>query len=368
MIDSLSDYEILKLRELLGFDQQYLYDEEEENVRNLFGCSWADKPSLTVELSEETGGEPVSASNAGNTSKNTPKPKRTPLQPVKLSEDLINAMFEGSDTENEAGSAVTVQDETWDLPKLKGSEKGPAISQSLADLINMACTSQCATDDIIGKYMIPGNCDKLCSPMVNNEIWKIMSKRAQSYDRCFSDIQNLVATGIVPVIKLLDVVKPHIAGNSEAKTLFSDMITLLGQVQFNLSLRRRYMIKPNLKKKYQPLCHISTPVSTQLFGDDVAKFIKNCDTGVSIAKENYYSGGFRPYRGRSSFRGGNFRGPRAHVRYHPYSQSMSHGYSGTYRGDYGTSGYPRGFSRPRFGAMRGKRQPTSVMAPPNETA
>ena len=171
-------------------------------------------------------------------------------------------MFE-SDSENQDNQ----DDDFWDLPRDKGPIKGPAISNSLANLINTTCTSQCVTDDLVAE-----NCDKLCAPMINNEIWKILNKRAQSYDKCFSDIQNLVATGMVPVIKLFEVVKPHIAGNQEAKTLFSDIITMMGQVQYNLSLRRRYMIKPHLKKKYHNLCHISMPISN--IGDDVSKEVK----------------------------------------------------------------------------------------------
>ena len=42
MVDNLSDEDIMKLRELLGFEQFYNYDEE-ENLQNLFGCSWNDK-------------------------------------------------------------------------------------------------------------------------------------------------------------------------------------------------------------------------------------------------------------------------------------------------------------------------------------
>ena len=122
--------------------------------------------------------------------------------------------------------------------RVKGPIKGPAISNSLANLINTTCTSQCVTDDLVAKYRVPENCDKLCAPMINNEIWKILNKRAQSYYKCFSDIQNLVATSTVPVIKLFEVVKPHIAGNQVAKTLFSDIITMMGQVQYNLSLHR----------------------------------------------------------------------------------------------------------------------------------
>ena len=92
---------------------------------------------------------------------------------------------------------------------------------------------------------------------------------------------------MVPVIKLLEVVKPHIAGNQEAKALFSDIITMTGQVQYNSPLRRRYMIKPHLKKKYHNLCHISMPISN--IGDDVSKEVKNSDTGISIAKDGYNS-------------------------------------------------------------------------------
>ena len=250
------------------------------------------------------------------------------------------------------------------LPKLKGPIKGPAIPQSLANLINTTCTSQCVTDDLVAKHKVPENCDKLCSPMVNNEIWKIMNKRAQSYDKCFSDIQNLVATGVVPIIKLFEVVKPFIAGNSEAKTLFSDVITLMGQVQYNLSLRRRYMIKPHLKKKYHNLCHISMPISAKLFGDDVTKDIKNSDTGVSIAKENYPTY-YKPYRGLPVFRGNFPRGMRGVNRYQPYPQNMQYG--GMIRADYGM--YRRGYPRQRFGSARNRKQVPSatVSSAPNDT-
>ncbi|MCG8113303.1 MAG: hypothetical protein N0E59_21335 [Candidatus Thiodiazotropha taylori] len=146
-----------------------------------------------------------------------------------------------------------------------------------------------------------------------------MNKRAQSYDKCFADIQNLVATGVVPIIKLFELLKPQIAGNSEIKTLFSDTITMMGQVQYNLSLRRRYMIKPHLKKKYQNLCHVSMPISTKLFGDDVTKDVKNCDTGVSLAKDSYpgFYGYNKPFRARGGYsRGVYSRGSRGGFRYH----------------------------------------------------
>lgn len=313
-------------------------------------------PNLHIELSPDSEGETVSVSK-------NKQSKKLPLQPVALSQNLINAMFENNE---EIEKAVPSDDfDSWDLPKLKAPEKGTAVSQSLSNLINTASTSQCVTDSIVEKYKIPNNCDKLCAPMVNNEIWKILNKRAQSYDKSFSDIQNLVAVGMVPIIKLADLLKSQIATNQEAKTLFSDVITLMGQVQYNLSLRRRYLIRPQLKKKYHSLCNINMPITTKLFGDDVLKDVKNCDSGVSMAKENYmYSGynKFRPYRGRGAYRGSYFRGRAQrgnyNGRYHPYAGNFNQ-QQYSYRG-----GMPRG-----YGAFRGRRQSASATvtsAAPND--
>ena len=159
--------------------------------------------------------------------------------------------------------------------------------------------------------------------------------------------------------------------NQQAKTLFSDVITLLGQVQFQLSIKRRYMIKPNLKKKYQALYNISTSISTQLFGDDLVKSVKNLDTSVNVGKENYggnsYGSGYRPFRPRGFVgRGATSRGIRYNYRYQPYPQNMSFGYSGIYRGDYGM--YNREY--PSQGYGRGRRQAPSatVTSPLNESA
>ena len=112
------------------------------------------------------------------------------------------------------------------------------MSETLAKKVNLACTSQFDVDSLVIKYIIPQNCDRACPPLVNNEVWKIMSKQAQFNDKSIQDIQNLVATGITPIIKL----KPQIRTNAEAKTLLSDSLTLLGQVQFQLSVKRRYLL------------------------------------------------------------------------------------------------------------------------------
>ena len=131
-----------------------------------------------------------------------------------------------------------------------------------------------------------------------------MNKYDQTQGKGIQDIQNLVATGITPIIKLAEVLKPHIMVNPEAKTLLSDSLTLLRQVQFNLSTRRRYFIRPNLKKKYHSLCNISKPVTDKLFGDDITKDIKTCDSLFILSKEQNYGYYSRPQRGAG--RGSHF--------------------------------------------------------------
>ncbi|KAH3853141.1 hypothetical protein DPMN_095663 [Dreissena polymorpha] len=52
-----------------------------------------------------------------------------------MTNKLKNSLFDDSDQ---------VEDRSdWKLPKIKTKVKGPAITQSLADLISVACTSQC---------------------------------------------------------------------------------------------------------------------------------------------------------------------------------------------------------------------------------
>ncbi|WAQ99028.1 POL-like protein [Mya arenaria] len=123
-------------------------------------------------------------------------------------------------------------------------------------------------------------------PVINQEIWKIMNIGGHLNDKLMVDIQNLVADGIGLVLKLVNLLKDQSLG-TEAKGVLSDTLTILGQTQYNLSMRRRYMIRPALKKKYAGLCNLSTEVTKKLFGDHIDKEIKSCETLSSIGKDSY---------------------------------------------------------------------------------
>ena len=224
-------------------------------------------------------------------------------QQVDVNKSLCDALFD-------EGNSIIHNE--WELPKLKAPIKGRAISDSLAKLVNVACSSQCETSEFFEQYKVPENTELLCPPTVNQEIWKTLDKRAHQQDKSLVDIQNLVSVGMVPILQLAELLKTEIAHKPQAKKLLSDSLTIMAQVQYNLSIRRRYFIRPCLKKKYYGICNMSTPVSTKLFGDDINKEVKNCESSISLGKENV-----RPYfRGRGRYPRGNRYGN--YQRYQPY--------------------------------------------------
>ena len=336
-LSNLSETDIVKLREVLGIssvqNEQYA---DENDITSVFGQPLDNLPNIHVEVDRADISD-------------------TEIPGENIADNLTQALFEPED-----GEIVD-----WDLPRMKVPEKGKAISESLAKLINVACSSQCDTDSLINKYKIPVNCDLACPPLVNSEIWKVLDKRAQSQDRGIVDIQNLVATGMTPIIKLAEILKPHIQGNKEARTMIADALTVMGQVQFNLSVRRRYLIRPNLKKKYSALCNVSTPVTTKLFGDDISKDIKNCDSMSYFGKDQY---GYKGPRGRGNrfpYRRGSY-GDRANQL--PGTSSYgSYGYGGYGPTQHRYQPYPqrgqfRGMTRSRVA----KKAPAATATAPNK--
>lgn len=211
-LSKLSESDIKSLRELLGIPMEPQFADDDD-ISSVFGTSIENLPRMTIE---------VDADQISDTDDVTKQRKRNNI-------DMSSALFDDEDNECE----------NWELPRLKAPEKGKPISPSLAKVINVACTTQCETDSLVVKYSVPENCELARPPLVNNEIWKILNKRTQTQDRSIVQTQNLVASGMTPIIRLAEILKPQIMANQEAKTLLCDALTLIGQVQFNLSVRRR---------------------------------------------------------------------------------------------------------------------------------
>ena len=168
-IENLSDSDIQKLRELLGFEQT-VSAEDESDFQYLFAQDLSNLPNMHVEVDNDG---PYSDTEIIPASTVPSDNRKGPL--CLLENDISGALFDSCSVLENTDSG---NDEYfWQLPKLKIPEKGEAISQSLASLINTACTSQCETDGIVSKYKLPSNCDKLAPPLINGEIWNEIHKQ-----------------------------------------------------------------------------------------------------------------------------------------------------------------------------------------------
>ena len=114
----------------------------------------------------------------------------------------------------------------------------------------------------------------------------------------------------------------------KAKKLVSEALTLTCYSMYELNVRRRYILRPYVHKRFQQLCSASTPIEEKtLFPNDVTKRMKEITDASKINRQissqnfsgqNSYKSS-KNYRGRPAFRGraNNYtfqRGGRSRVR------------------------------------------------------
>lgn len=84
---------------------------------------------------------------------------------------------------------------------------------------------------------------------------------------------------------------------NEVANNFMDVVPLLDNDNTGLSVRRRGALRPELHPSYRYLCALSNPISSELFGDDLPKAVKDITDTNRITsklqrdkKENYIRG------------------------------------------------------------------------------
>ena len=69
----------------------------------------------------------------------------------------------------------------------------------------------------------------------------------------------------------------------KAHSILSDALSFVGCAGYQVSLKHHYLLKPELSKGFQSLCAVSTPVTTQLLGDDLSKNVDDISKANRIA-------------------------------------------------------------------------------------
>jgi hypothetical protein len=112
------------------------------------------------------------------------------------------------------------------------------------------------------------------------------------------------------------------ASFGQMRSAATDAMHLIGQSVYDLSMRRREMLRSSFAAQSRGICGKDTPITKQLFGDDFGEVLRRCQatnraTSSAMASAGgrsnaAQSAGFREPRrlmsGRDSRRGSQFRG------------------------------------------------------------
>lgn len=156
---------------------------------------------------------------------------------------------------------------------------GPKVNEKLARTVNMGLKSNFSAStckELSGKYKTPENCEWVRVPLINNEIWSSdsLQENYKTNDKLFYKNQSLITKAMIPIIQIMNncIEKKN---ESETFDLACDAFQLLAYAHRDESNIRRQMLKPAVHKSYRKLCNPSTPVTENLFGDDLQKQIKD---------------------------------------------------------------------------------------------
>ena len=178
-ISDLSETDISMLKNILGIsDSSYFQGRrmDEEDFPYLFADNIENLPNVHVEVENEPCSDteiilPEDEQNTVSQAHSRPYTSHRVRPPLSdIGNQLSAALFDSDSViqENSESLCDDQDDDSWQLPRLKAPQRGEAILSSLASVINTACTAKCVTDELVSKYKLPSNCDKLAV----NRSWK----------------------------------------------------------------------------------------------------------------------------------------------------------------------------------------------------
>ncbi|XP_033758059.1 uncharacterized protein LOC117340406 [Pecten maximus] len=230
-------------------------------------------------------------------------------------------------------------DEVFQLADIYDKSKfGPALSAKVAESITSAVRTRADVSKLNELYKIPENIEALLPPHTNHAVWNFVGANAQTCDRALQDFQRLLGHAMVPFLTLVSKFQKFgkkgtseiSVDSKEIKKTLSDGLSLLCNVHYELSVKRRWFIRPSLPYKHlYPLCNADTAITTELFGDNVEKRFKElddlnrCTQRRGRAFGNRYNSGYRGGRSSKNWQApwgrGGYRGSQSHrgnSRYH----------------------------------------------------
>ena len=147
-------------------------------------------------------------------------------------------------------------------------------------------------DDVLtetqARYNTPENINSLTTTKVNHLIWDKLKPETRSTDIKLQRVQSHIVKGVIPLVNITQALL-QVKHKVPKETLDighllkagTDAIALLGTANFELNMRRRDNIKPELNVDYKHLCSPTVPYTDLLFGDNTELSKQLKDTHVN---------------------------------------------------------------------------------------
>lgn len=164
-------------------------------------------------------------------------------------------------------------------------ETGPDLNSSVMNMVQklvQKTVPDSAMKAKLDKVKRPGNCDFLTTPKLNPEIWAVLKSGVRSKEIRAQKLQTKTVKAVTMLAETVNNITVNSLGKKakpvDAKILVKGLfgvIGVLGSTFQDASQLRKEEIKPVLPPKFKPLCNAQVPVTSKLFGDDLAKAVKD---------------------------------------------------------------------------------------------
>ena len=166
-------------------------------------------------------------------------------------------------------------------PQQDGQDLAPELSELVKQLLSKGMSKE-ARDELMEKFPTPENCNRLEVVRVNTEIFNSVRKEVKTEDVMLQKAQKSLLTGIIAVTRILnDFMKAEkgekpLPSSESVMKILSDSISLLSDASHEIDLRRRTLLKGDMKTEYRLLCSDQNPVENGLlFGMELGKSVKD---------------------------------------------------------------------------------------------
>ena len=252
-----------------------------------------------------------SSSSSGSESdavEKQPPPKRSKKQ--ELSDDVtkdVNELISTANTQTTDAPATNSSQSTvlaMVADELNEEKCGPGVAENLAKVVDKLLRTRLAEEKLKEKqnlYSRPKNCEAMVPTRVNSEIWQQLQPHTRSQDIRMQKVQNCLLKGLMPLTQLTNTLL-QLPGSVPTESRESivkqalDSLTLIAQANAELNQRRREMIKPDLNQQFQQLCNDQVPITSWLFGDELAKTCQDITNTNRVSQKVSGPGSHRPHR------------------------------------------------------------------------